>query len=749
MTTWPNPDEAALGAEVRRLLERSASREDVRAAPDSARAQHELAWKQLATQLGAAGLAVPEELGGAGADVGALAVVAQEIGRAAAAVPFLSTVLAADVLAQAADAEVLPQIAAGELAAALAAPLDGSGSGVSAADGTITGTVRAVLDGAAAELFVVPAKGADGPGLYLVRADAPGVTRRPLRTLDLGRPQATMDFDGAAATRLPIDEAGAAMRRTTRLGLVLLAAEQCGMAAYSLEVAVDYAKTREQFGAPIGSFQAIKHLCAGLYAQSELANALLGSAVELMRATPDRADTRVAVNAALVGGNEAASAVTAGTIQVLGGIGFTWEHDAHLYFRRARSNAVLGGGTAKRKDSLAEMLIAGKGLAEPAPELGPEALEFGERVRAFLAEHTHPISSARSEDGHVAKGKAFRKALSAAGLTGVTVPVEYGGLGLSMEHDNAASLAARNTEIYEDLFGIGTGMCTPVLLTLGTPEQKAQYLPPLLKGEEIWCQLFSEPGSGSDLASLRTKAVLDGDEYVVTGQKVWTTYAHQSDYALLLARTDPDVPKHKGITMFVVDMKAPGITPRPLRQITGDSEFNEVFLDEVRIPTANIVGALNGGWQAALVMLMNERVLIGRDPLTMSPPVAFAKFRELVVADGLGEDAVVRGRLADVFVMERSLQLLGLKIGATLKPGEDPGPYASISKLGAAMLAKLTTEVAFETAGARAAAWDPDDADGPVWAYSVLFAPALALAGGTDQIQRTIIGERLLGLPRG
>jgi alkylation response protein AidB-like acyl-CoA dehydrogenase len=195
-------------------------------------------------------------------------------------------------------------------------------------------------------------------------------------------------------------------------------------------------------------------------------------------------------------------------------------------------------------------------------------------------------------------------------------------------------------------------------------------------------------------------------------------------------------------------MHAAGISARPLRQSTGDSEFNEVFLDDLRLPADAVLGEINGGWHAATVMLMNERVMIGREPLSMSPPVDFAKLRQLILDRDLGDDTAATVRLADVFLLERGLQLLGHKVAAGLNVGTDPGPFASISKLGAAQLARLTTETAYDLGGPDAAAWDPDDAAAGVWSYSVLFAPALGIAGGTDQIQRTIIADRLLGLPR-
>jgi alkylation response protein AidB-like acyl-CoA dehydrogenase len=752
MSAWPTDDESALATEVARLLERSASREDLKAAVQPTSVVHDVAWKQLATQLGAAGLAVPEAIGGAGADLGALAVVAEQIGKACAAVPFLSTALATSALSAVGETTRLPAIAAGETAATLAAPLDGAKVTVAAtasADAwTLSGSVTA-LDAATADLLLVIARTGEGVGLFAV--EAAGVPRTPLNTLDLGRPQARVEFSATPA-RLIAADGSPALRTARQVARLLLAAEHLGIADWCVATAVEYAKTREQFGVKIGSFQAVKHLCAEMFFATEVARALLVSAVDLCRGEV-KAPGRTVLNAAAVACAEAAVAASQGAVQVLAGIGFTWEHDAHLYFRRARANAVLAGSTAATKDSLAELLLAGKGIAEPAPAMTAEIAAFGERARAFFATHAHARGRDADEHAHVAAARAYRATLADAGLAGITVPTEYGGQGLSIAHDTAFALAARGKHVFEDVCGIGTGMCVPVLLTLGTEEQKRAYIAPLLRGEQIWCQLFSEPGAGSDVASLRTKAVRDGADpdadWLLTGQKVWTTYAHHADYGLVLARTDSDAPKHKGITMFVLDMKAPGITPRPLRQMTGDAEFNEVFLDEVRVPNSAIVGELHGGWTAALVMLMNERVQIGRDPLSMSPPVNFAMLRDLINDRGLGEDHGARAKLSEVFVLERGLQLLGHKVAATLKPGQDPGPFASLSKMGAAHLARFTTQAAFDLGGAAAAAWDGTDPGAGVWAYSMLAAPALGIAGGTDQIQRSIIAERVLGLPKG
>ncbi|HEY3605528.1 MAG TPA: acyl-CoA dehydrogenase [Sporichthyaceae bacterium] len=751
--TWPTAEEIDLGTEVRRVLSRHA---DLAAVRDGE--SHVEAWKHLMTGLGVVGLAVPTDLGGAGADLGACAVVAEEIGRACAAVPYLSAALAADVLVRSGATDLVGELVEGQLAASVGFALRDrvlpALRAVASGDGwALTGTVRAVLDGQAADLVVVTAIAPDGERLFALPSTGPGVTRRQLRTTDLGRPAVGLELKDASAVQLPVRDVAVVLAGVRRTAAVLVAAEQCGVAAKALETAVEHAKVRRQFGKPVGSFQAIKHLLADLYAAAERARALLVTAVELGRASTGPG-VDIAVEAALVGACEAANTITVGAVQVLGGIGFTWEHDAHLYFRRARGNAALLGGTHRRKQALAELLLAGEGIAEPEPPATDSEAAFGGRVRDWLDANTTAKAAVRGGDAetearHVAAGRAYRAALARAGLAGITVPTQYGGAGESIVADGTFARAVRGRESFEDVFGIGTGMCVPVLLTLGTEAQKSRYVAPLLRGEEIWCQMFSEPEAGSDLASLRTRAVRQDDgTWLVSGQKVWTTYAHHADFSLLLARTDPDAPKHQGITMFVVDMRTPGVTARPLRQSTGDSEFNEVFLDDVRLPADAVLGEVNGGWQAATVMLMNERVTIGREPLSQSPPVNFAMLRELILDRALDTDTAATARLADVFLLERGLQLLGHKVAAGLKVGTDPGPFASISKLGTAQLARLTTEIAYDLAGPSAGAWDAEDAEAGVWSYSVLFGPALGIAGGTDQIQRTIIADRLLGLPK-
>ncbi|MCD2190517.1 acyl-CoA dehydrogenase family protein [Actinomycetospora soli] len=375
---------------------------------------------------------------------------------------------------------------------------------------------------------------------------------------------------------------------------------------------------------------------------------------------------------------------------------------------------------------------------------------FRRRAADFLARqgcrHEDAPSRSRAPGDYVAAARVHQHALAEHGLAGITWPAEYGGLGLGPEFRAAFDEEAAGFETFSALFTIGLGMCGPVLLALGTPEQRERYLPPLLRADEVWCQLFSEPAAGSDLAALATRATPDGDGWRVSGQKVWTTYAHQSDRGLLLARTDPGKPKHRGITMFVLDMAAPGVTVRPLRQATGDAEFNEVFLDDVRVGPGDVVGAVDEGWRAATLMLMNERAALADSPI--GSPVTLEAVVALARRTGRTGDPFVRRAVADAYVMQQQVELFARRVAGDVRVGRDPGALASIGKLAAGRLATQVAALALEVAGPDAVAWDPADPDGELWAYGELYAPSLSIAGGTEQIQRTVLGERVLGLPR-
>ncbi|HEY2224481.1 acyl-CoA dehydrogenase, partial [Actinomycetospora sp.] len=695
---WPDEDQRDLAEAVRTLLTRRADSSGIRAAIASDTGFDAGLWRTLGGDLGVAGLAVAARHGGSGAGPGELAVVARELGRVVAPSPWLATVLAAEVLGCAGEddraaAEVLAAVATGDRRATVALPLDGSDPADQPSpraeptpDGTgvaVTGTLPDVLDPHADDLVVLVATTA-GPRLAVVGAGE--VTVEDLEGLDLTRRRGRIGLDRAAGRLLAVPDPHGAVRRGARLALLLRAAEHVGLAGTCLDLAVEYARTRRQFDRPIGSFQAVKHLCADLLVALEQARAVLHDAVVAAQSDPDGAGP--AIRAAALTAGDAARDVVGGTVQVLAGIGFTWEHDAHLYFRRAHASAVLFGGPDVHRRAL-----AGDALGRVAPAAttgGPDDLTaFAARVDDWHASRP-PLPAATRRDSAAGRtwfdaATAYRRDLAAAGLAGLTWPVEYGGQGLDPAYEVAFARGTRGHETFSEVFTVGVGMCGPVILALGSAAQRSRYLRPLLHGEEYWCQLFSEPEAGSDLASLRTRAVPDGSAgagWRVDGQKVWTTFAHFADHALLLARTDPDVPKHRGLTMFVVDMGSPGVHTRPLRQMTGDEEFCEVFLDDVALPADAVVGEIGGGWKAALTMLAHERRALGRDPLALAPPVTLRHLVGLVAEREVG--ATDRDRVVDLWVRERALRAFGDRLAAAGVAGEDPGALASVGKLAAA-----------------------------------------------------------------
>jgi alkylation response protein AidB-like acyl-CoA dehydrogenase len=381
--------------------------------------------------------------------------------------------------------------------------------------------------------------------------------------------------------------------------------------------------------------------------------------------------------------------------------------------------------------------------------------DFRNRARAWLEQHAPRRGDAEHGEprrADIAAQKAFQAKLYDAGFAGITWPNEYGGQGLTNAEQIAFSQVARDFALPVGAFTIGLGMPGPTILELGTEDQKKRYLPKLLRGEEIWCQLFSEPSAGSDVASLITTAVQvkgDGEaggEWLLNGQKVWTSGAQYSDYGAVIARTDPTVPKHNGITMFILDMRSPGVTVRPLKVATGASPFNEVFFDQVRLPADSVIGEVNDGWHAAVVMLRNERVTIGTMAAPRNSPLSYDSLSGLAARLGTGAGAGLSRKLAELYARERSVQLFGQLLREEAMAGRDPGPRGSVAKLAGAELGVFASLVAAEVLGPAAAASDREDVRAVL--NGMISAPGGSIAGGTNEIQRNIIGERVLGLPK-
>jgi alkylation response protein AidB-like acyl-CoA dehydrogenase len=697
---------------------------------------------QQAAALGLVAAGLPEDLGGSGK----VADAAAALEAAAAALvpgPLLPTVLAAHLLVPAAGpaARLVPDLADGTARAAVALE-PGELEAVREPDGglRVSGTVDAVLGAAGDTHLVLAARDAGGHEdvWFTVAPGTPGLTLTDRRPLDFSRDVADVALDGV---RVPAGDVLPAGTDDVRdLAVTLAAAEAAGVAAWCVDVAAGYAKVREQFGRPIGSFQAVKHLCAGMLCHREEAVAVAWDAARV-RDEPDAGGQR-AIAAAVAGAVALDAAVeTAKTcVQVLGGIGFTWEHDAHLYLRRAHALRQWAGGGAAWRRRVAALTHEGvrRRPALEVPEPPPGDTTAAD-VRAVIA-------------GLPDEPAERRVRLADSGYLMPHWPVPYGrGAGAREQLVIAAELDAAGIVRPDIVIG---GWAVPTIVRHGDDAQRDRFVGPTLRGEIVWCQLFSEPGAGSDLAALRTRAERVEGGWALTGQKVWTSLAQVADWGICLARTNPDAPLHQGITYFLVDMRAPGIEVRPLREITGEERFNEVFLDAVFVPDECVVGPVGGGWKLARTTLAEERVAIGGNP-TISGRL------ELLVADGdaaraLGGDRVGglvgQGTAVELISLIATARRLAAEAGAASDAG--PGAESAVTKLLGVRHRQDVAEAAYEALGpaglAFDAATDGAAADGTPAdvAHEMLVTRALSIAGGTTQVLMTLAGERILGLPR-
>lgn len=653
-------------------------------------------------QLGIFGVAVPEELGGAGAGVEDLCAMIDEAAAALVPGPVATTALATLLIT---DEKVLDALTSGQRTAGVALDSDITFDGTAA-----TGSAEFVLGGLVDGVLVLPAKGEEW--IY-VDASAAGVTVERLEATDFSRPLARVELSSAPATKIEL-----AHQRVVDLAATVLAAEAAGLSRWFLETATEYAKVREQFGKPIGSFQAVKHMCAEMLLRSQQIAVAAADAASAVTDADEQLSIAVAVASAI--GIDAEKLNGRDCIQVLGGIGITWEHDAHLYLRRAYANAQFLGGRPKWLRRTA--ILTRDGLRR---QLFVDVTDADD-IRGEVAATVGDIA--------VLPEGERQAALAESGLMAPHWPKPYG----------RSASPAEQLVINQELHAAGVvrpdisigWWAAPTILEHGTPEQIERFIPGTLTGEVYWCQLFSEPGAGSDLASLRTKAVRAEGGWVLNGQKVWTSNAHRADWGVCLARTNPDAPKHKGITYFLIDMRAPGIDIRPLREITGENLFNEVFFDDLFVPDEMVVGTVDGGWPLARTTLANERV-------AMASGGALDKGMEnlLDVLEGRDVDVAEQDRLGVLIVAAQVGALLDRLIAQMAVGGHDPGAASSVRKLIGVRYRQQLAETIMDSYDGSGIVDSPDVR---YW----LNTRCLSIAGGTEQILLTVAGERLLGLPR-
>jgi alkylation response protein AidB-like acyl-CoA dehydrogenase len=724
-------DHVALQESVRGWVERHCPPSVTRAGLDDPSEARPPFWAGLAEQ-GWLSLAVAEAEGGSGFGVGEVVVVVEELGRSCAPGPALATLLTIEVVRATTNGDartaLLPELATGARTGAVVGHAATRLRGTRTDAGlTVSGSAGPVLSAHLADLVVAPVavakEGGGSEEVWVALEVGDGVTVRELPSVDLtrrvGEVEAEVTVDAAHVLT------GVTGARVADASAALLAAELVGLAQWCVDTASAYAKDRIQFGRPIGQFQGVKHKCADMLGRVELARA---AAWDAARAVDDGDAVTLATSAALALALDAAYENAKDCVQVHGGIGFTWEHDAHLYLRRAMAMRSLAGEPSVWRTRAARCALAGERRALSV-DLGPDAEALRTELQAFLAE----VRDLEPNEQ--------RRRVADAGYLMPAWPAPWGRAARAVEQ-MVIDQEFRAARVPRPSIVIGAWALPPVIM-YGTEEQQQRWIPATLHGDISWCQLFSEPGAGSDLAALTTRATRVEGGWFLNGQKVWTSMAKQADWGILLARTNPDAPKHDGISCFMLDMHTPGIDIRPLRELTGDAFFNEVFFDDVFLPDDCLVGAEHDGWRAARTTLANERVAMGGG-VTLGH--GLEQICTLVAAHGRADDALLIDDVGGLVATAHALSCLGFRMTLAALAGADPsGSEAAVRKLLGVLHDQRVSEVGMHLAGADGAVAEGDPGG---WSRGFLFNRNLTIAGGTSEIQRNIIGERVLGLPR-
>lgn len=723
------PEHYELADSVRSLVARVAPSEVLHAALESPVENPPPYW-QAAAEQGLQGVHLAESVGGQGFGILELAVVLAEFGYGAVPGPFVpSAIASALIAAHDPQAKVLAELATGAAIAAYA--LDSGLTATRHGDVlVIRGEVRAVPAAAQASVLVLPVAIESRDEWVVLRNEQLEIeavkSLDPLRPIAHIRANAVDVSDDALLSNLTMTTAHALMS-------TLLSAEAVGVARWATDTASAYAKIREQFGRPIGQFQAIKHKCAEMIADTERATAAVWDAARALDdAGESSSDVEFAAAVAATLAPATAQRCTQDCIQVHGGIGFTWEHDTNVYYRRALMLAACFGRGSEYPQRVVDTATTA-GMRPVDIDLDPSTEKLRAQIRAEVAAlkamPREPRTVAIAEGGWVLPylPKPWGRAAS---------PVEQ----IIIAQEFTAGRVKRPQ------IAIATWI-VPSIVAFGTDNQKQRLLPPTFRGDIFWCQLFSEPGAGSDLASLATKATRVDGGWRITGQKIWTTGAQYSQWGALLARTDPSAPKHNGITYFLLDMKSEGVQVKPLRELTGKEFFNTVYLDDVFVPDELVLGEVNRGWEVSRNTLTAERVSIGGSDSTFLPTLGeFVDFVRDYRFEGQF-DQVARHRAGQLIAEGHATKLLNLRSTLLTLAGGDPMAPAAISKLLSMRTGQGYAEFAVSSFGTDAVIGDTERLPGK-WGEYLLASRATTIYGGTSEVQLNIIAERLLGLPR-
>ena len=715
-----------LADSVRSLVARMVSSEVLHQAMETPIATPPPYWRAAADQ-GLHGVHLAESVGGQGFGILELAVVLAEFGRGAVPGPFVPSAIASALIsAHDPDSMLLGDLASGAVIAAYA--LESSLTATRQDDVlVIGGEARSVPAAAQATLLVLPVS--TDTGTAWVELDAGELDVEQVASVDPLRPVAHVRASEVAVGE---DRVLSNLTSTAARAIVstLLSAEAIGVARWATETASAYAKIREQFGRPIGQFQAIKHKCAEMIARTERATAAVWDAAraldEGMEKPESAAEFAAAVAATLA--PSAAQSCTQDCIQVHGGIGFTWEHDTNIYYRRALGLAAAFGRAADYPQRVVDTATT-TGVRKLNIDLHPDTEKLREEIRAEVTALKEIPADQRTD------------AIVEGGWVMPYLPAPWGRSATPVEQIITAQEFSAG-RVRRPTLGIASFL-VPSIVAFGDEDQKQRFLPPTLRGEMIWCQLFSEPGAGSDLASLSTKAVKVDGGWRITGQKIWTTLAQYAQWGALLARTEPNAPKHNGISYFLLDMAGEGVTVRPLRELTGIEFFNEVFINDVFVPDSLVLGEVNRGWEVSRNTLTAERVTIGS---AENPNLASLERLVELMRDGQF-DQIAQNRAGQLMAEGHAAKVLNMRSTLLTLAGGDALPPAAISKLLSMRTAQHYAEFGLATFGVDGAIGDTGQLQGE-WAQYLLASRATTIYGGTSEVQLNIIAERLLGLPR-
>ena len=724
------PEHRDLAESVQALVKRVAPAEVLHEALETPILNPPPFWRAAAEQ-GLHGLHLSESVGGQGYGLLELAVAIAEFGFGAVPGPFVPSAIASALIsAHDPESKLLAELAAGDGIAAVA--LESDLTATRAGDTlVIHGEARSVPAAAQASLLVLPVA-IDGGNQWVV-LDATQLQIEACKSVDPLRPVAHVRADVAEVSteRLLSNLSQAAGRAIVT---TLLSAEAVGIARWATDTASEYAKIREQFGRPIGQFQAIKHKCAEMIATTERATAAVWDAARAIDEAAEKEwdnnqtayEFAAAVAATLA--PVAAQHCAQDCIQVHGGIGFTWEHDTNVYYRRTLGLVAAFGKTSQYAQRVFDTATT-TGMRTLDIDLDPETEQLRDEIRAEVA----GLKAIPREERNTA--------IAEGGWVQPHLPTPWGRASDPVEQIIIAQEFSTG-QVKRPQMGIAAWLI-PSIVAYGTEDQKQRFLPPTFRGEMIWCQLFSEPGAGSDLASLTTKATKVDGGWRITGQKIWTTAAQFSQWGALLARTDPSAAKHNGISYFLLDMSSEGVEVKPLRELTGNALFNTVFIDDVFVPDDRVLGEVNQGWEVSRNTLTAERVSIGSSEPGFLPNLD--RFVEFVSENHF--DQVGHHRAGELIAEGHAAKLMNMRSTQLTLAGGDAMPSAAISKLLSMRTGQGYAEFAVSSFGIDGAIGDGATAQGR-WAEFLLASRATTIYGGTSEVQLNIIAERLLGLPR-